>query len=558
MSSKISLERLLPGSKEGVVGKIHVNEGDELRLGDLIMEIEAKKGNFPVKSNLEGIIESIEVSEGDTVAIGDLLVNLSQANNANSQPKVDQDKEYQNLNADIAILGGGPGGYVAAIKAAKMGAKVILVESNEVGGTCLNEGCIPTKSLVRSAQVFADIRNSKEYGIICDNPQIDMARVIDRKDNIVENLVAGIKHLFDKNQITLVKGRGKLVNKNTLSVDNKISIKAKDIIIATGSKITKPQIPGIDLDNVIYSDEALDLKKLPNKLLIIGAGIIGMEFAFIYANMGVDVTVVEYMDDILSSLDKDIIDEITAAAKDAGINLYSSSKVEEIIKDESDNIIVKISNNNKNKYISADKVLVCVGRSPEYQDIGIDDLGIKINKDTKGIKVNDKMQTNIPNIYAIGDVTNIIQLAHLASAQGIVAAQNILGKDSTIDYRAVPSAIFTSPEIATVGLSEKDLADRLDEITIGKFPISANGKAMTYGESRGFIKIIKENKSGKILGASIIGPNASDLIAEVTLAIQNNLTADNIINTIHAHPTTSEVIHEGALSVEGGAIHYAD
>ena len=558
MSSKISLERLLPGSKEGIVGKVHVNVGDDVKSGDLIMEIEAKKGNFPVKSNLEGIIKSIEVSEGDTVAIGDLLVNLSETTNATSQTKVDLDKEYENLNADVAVLGGGPGGYVAAIQAAKMGAKVILVEKDEVGGTCLNEGCIPTKSLVRSAQVFSDIKNSKEYGIICDNPQIDMAKVIDRKDNIVENLVSGIKHLFNKNQITLVKGRGKLLNKNTLLVDNKISIKAKNIIIATGSKITKPQIPGIDLDNVIYSDDALDLKELPNKIVIIGAGIIGMEFAFIYANMGVDVAVVEFMDDILSSLDDDIIDEVTEAAHNAGISLYTSSKVEEILKDEADGLIVKITNNNKNKYISGGKVLVCVGRSPEYQNIGIDDLGININKDTKGIKVNDKMQTNIPNIYAIGDVTNIIQLAHLASAQGIVAAKNILGKDSTIDYRAVPSAIFTSPEIATVGLSEKDLTDRLNEITIGKFPISANGKAMTYGETRGFIKIIKENKSGRILGTSIIGPHASDLIAEVTLAIQNKLTANDIINTIHAHPTISEVTHEGALSVEGGAIHYAD
>lgn len=566
MNFEIKLERLSPGSKEGTVGKIHVEIGHEIGPGDLMMEVEGKKGNTPVKSTIEGVVAAIEVDEGDIVKIGQLLASISIKEEApkvktdhikESHPVEEASNHTETLEADIAILGGGPGGYVAAIQAAKLGAKVIVIEKDVVGGTCLNRGCIPTKALVRSAQVFADIKRAEEFGISVDNPTIDMAKVIDRKDAIVEELVEGIKHLFRKNKIVLKSGTGKIIDKETIEVDGNTIIKAKDIIIATGSEIMTPPFRGTDLEHVLWSDDALNLKQLPEKIVIIGGGIVGMEFAFIYADMGVDVSVIEYMDDILCMLDADVIEEITAAAKQKGMKLYTSSKVEEILKGEGDKCITRFTMGKETKYISSDKVLVCVGRCPQYENIGIEEMKIAINEKNRGIIVNNRMQTNIPNIYAIGDVTNIMQLAHVASHQGIVAVKNILGENVTMDYDAVPSAIFTSPEIAIVGIGEKHLSDHT-KVTIGKFPFAASGKAMTYGETRGFVKIIKEKETGKVLGCTIIGPHASDLIAEVTLAIKNGLTASDIISTIHAHPTTSEAVHEGALSVEGGALHFAD
>ncbi len=568
MTIEITLEKLSPGSKEGTVGKIQVQVGQIVQPDDLIMEVEGKKGNTVVKSTVEGTIGTLDVEEGDLVVIGQLLASIvvkAKESLEIEDPQIkdtpsneESSHDMETLEADILILGGGPGGYVAAIQAAKLGAKVIVAEKDTVGGTCLNWGCIPTKALVRSGQLFADIKSSEEYGIVVDNPRIDMAKVIERKDAIVGNLVQGIKHLFNKNGIILKSGAGKIIDTTTVQIDDHTIIKAKDIIIATGSKVSKPPFPGTDLAHVICSKDALDLKELPKKITIIGGGVVGMEFAFIYANMGSDVTVIEYLDDILAYLDEDVLVEITAAAKDAGIKLYTSSKVEEILEGEGDNAIVRFTKDNKIKYISSDKVLVCVGRSPEYENIGIEELSIEINPKNHGIKVNNKMQTNIPNIYAVGDVTNILQLAHIASHQGIIAVKNILGEDVTMDYKAVPSAIFTSPEIATVGIGEKDLVGSNKKVVIGKFPFEASGKAMTYGETRGFVKIIKDEATDKILGCTIIGPHASDLIAEVTLAIANGLTSKDIITTIHAHPTTSEAIHEGVLSVEGGALHFAD
>ncbi|NLP46074.1 MAG: dihydrolipoyl dehydrogenase [Epulopiscium sp.] len=464
----------------------------------------------------------------------------------------------QTLEGDIAILGGGPGGYVAALQGAKMGATVILIEEDKVGGTCLNRGCIPTKALVRSAEIYHNITNAEQYGLAVDQVSVNMEKVIERKNNIVDQLVQGIEFLLKKQKIIIQKGKGKLIDEHTIEVDNHTLIKAKNIIIATGSKIAPPPFPIVHNNHILTSDTALDLTELPKHIVIVGGGIIGMEFAFIYARFGVKVTVIEYMKDILSMLDTDVLREISRAAKRQGIKIYTKSKVLEIQKGQEKNCIVRFEQKGKEKEIASDKVLIAVGRIPSYENIGLENINIKLNPHHPGIDVNSHMQTNIPHIYAIGDVTNIIQLAHVASYQGIVAIKNILGENKKANYTTVPSVIFTSPEIAVVGISEQEAKEKKIDILIGKFPFSANGKALTYGETRGFVKIIKEKATGKIIGSSIIGPHASDLIAEVTLAIQNGLTAEDIIETIHAHPTTAEAIHEGVLSSEGGALHLAN
>ncbi len=565
---EIKLEQLSGESKSGKVGKINVKIGDEIKEGDELLQVESQKGNVSVKSNANGIIEEIVIDEGDTVNIGDVLFKIDGVKTEDGTPKTGGFNYFNNLmqpqkeeiKADITIIGAGPGGYVAAIYAAKQGKKVIVIEKEHVGGTCLNHGCIPTKALVRSSEVYRNMKEADSFGIFAENVSVNMGKVISRKDDIKDQLKNGIEYLLQKHDIQKLEGNGEIIDANTVFVKTnrkETTINTKDIIIATGSEPSMVPIKGIDSKNVLTSKEALQMTNLPNKLVVVGGGVIGMEFAFIYSSFGVEVFVVEYADEILASLDKDVCDEISKIAKENGIKLYTSSKVETIDETENGECVVSFIQDGESKYISCDKVLASVGRQPYFEGLGIEKLDIEMNEKKKGIKVNEKMQTNISNIYAIGDVTNIIQLAHVASHQGIIAVDNILGKNKTIDYTTVPSAIFTEPEIAVVGITEKIANEKGIEIEIGKFPMSANGKALTLGHSKGFVKIIKEKSTGKIIGSTIIGAHATDLLASVTLCITNGLTTEQITETIFAHPTTAESIHEAALNVEGGAIHFA-
>ncbi|MDV3425848.1 MAG: dihydrolipoyl dehydrogenase [Bacillota bacterium] len=541
----------------GIIGKIHVNMGDSLAKGDELLSIETNKGNTVVKAKNEGIIEEILVSEGSETKAGDILIKIKEEEKAEDTCKID--KTCLEEESDITIIGGGPGGCVAAIKAAQLGAKVVLIEKDSLGGTCLNWGCIPTKAFVRSAEIFENIKDAENFGIETSAPLINMEKIVNRKNSIVTRLVEGIQCLIEKNKIRYIKGSGKIANKNLVIAENEesiIKIKSKNIIIATGSTSAGLNIPGVNSKNVLTSKEILDINSIPKKLTIIGGGVIGMEFAFIFSSFGAEVSVLEYFPDILCSLDEDIINEINLAAKEKGIKISSSSNVEEIYETEDNQAVVKYSKDGVTKYITSDKVLMSVGRKPYTDGIGLENAGIELNK--KGIKVNLKMQTNVENIYAIGDVTNIIQLAHVASRQGIVAAENIMGQDVLMDYSAVPSAIFTSPEIAAAGISEKEAKSKGVQVKTGKFPYAANGKALTLGDSRGFIKVIKDVAENRILGASIIGAHATDLIAELTLAINNNIPPDKIIDTIHAHPTTAEIIPEAVMAIEGVSIHSAE
>lgn len=568
MDIEVKIGSSLGKGKEAQIIKSYYKQGDNIKVGDVLFDSESGKGNTPVRSEVEGTVVSIKVKVGDKVNSDTVLAVVNGKSKSIAEETSGGFNYFENimkplkeeLEADITIIGGGPGGYVAAIKAAKMGAKVVVIEKEKLGGTCLNWGCIPTKTLVRSAEVYELLKEAEKFGCCAENVGVDIKKVISRKDKVVGQLVQGIEYLFVKNNIRFIRGNAEISDKNTITTKEKmtdITINSKNIIVATGSVSSKLRIPGIDIENVIDSKEALQINELPKKLVVIGGGVIGMEFAYIFANFGVDVSIVEYFDECLASCDKDICSENEKSAISKGIKLYTSAKVEEIIKSEDEECLVVFTQNGEKKYISAEKVLVAVGRTPYFEGIGIEDLGIELNENGRGIKVNSKMQTSIPNIYAIGDVTNIIQLAHVASHQGMVAVKNIMGESCEMDYNVVPAAIFTQPEIAMVGISEKDAEKQKLNIEIGKFPFAANGKALTFGDDKGFIKLIKDKETGRIIGGSIIGIHATDLIGEVTLAIKNNLTAEQIAETIHAHPTTSEVIHEAALALEGGAIHFA-
>ncbi|SET17323.1 dihydrolipoyl dehydrogenase [Anaerobranca gottschalkii] len=566
---EIKLEKLNGHEKVGKVGKINKKLGEIVKCGDILLEIESNKGNMSIRSNVSGKLTSILVEEGDLVKIGDILVKIEASKIEQEIKESIQGYNYfsslmkpqkQEMMADITIIGGGPGGYVAAIQAAKLGAKVILIEKERLGGTCLNLGCIPTKCLVKSSKVFNSFKRAEEFGLYAENVSVNIRKVVERKNKVVDRLVGGISYLLQKNNVKIIYGEGKILNHETVYVKEKNVenlITTKNIIIATGSKAIKPPIHGIEDKNVITSDEALYLSELPKKLVIVGGGIIGMEFAFIFNSFGVEVSVIESVNSILSILDEDICQEIANIAIERGIKIYTDSKVEEVLSTENNESIVVFKSKEDKKFICADKVLIAVGRKPYLGNLDLHRLKIELNDEGMGIKVNEKLQTNIPNIYAIGDVTNKIQLAHVASHQGIIAVKNILGYDVKMNYDVVPNAIFTDPEIAVVGISEREANEKGIHVEIGKFPFQANGKALTIGEDRGFIKIIKDKSSNKIIGGAIIGPNATDLIGEITLAIKNHLKVEDIIETIHAHPTTSEVIHEGALAVEGGAIHFA-
>ena len=560
----IKLESLTGKNKSAKVGKINIKVGDEVRLNDILLQVETNKGNSPIKAKGSYKIEEIKIKEGQEIKIGDILFVVSGEESIKETKKVDyfgsliQGKK-EKLSIDLLVIGAGPGGYVSAIYGAKKGLNTVIVEKDNLGGTCLNVGCIPTKALVKSAEAYNEALNGEEFGFEVKEINLDMKKVIARKDKVKNNLVGGIDYLLNKNDIRIIRGQASFIDNHKVIVKkgrDEYTIEAKNIIIATGSKISKINIPGIELPFVLNSTEALSNTELPKSITIIGGGVIGMEFAFLYSNFGIKVNVVEYENRILNMVDLDVSEEILDIAKSRGIGIYTSSKVTRIEKSESGEGIVVFENQDKEKLLVSEKVLVAIGREPNIEDLNIENTDIELNDRNRGIKVQDDLKTNVEGIYAIGDVNNKIQLAHVASHQGITAIDNILGESKKIEYDCIPNVIFTAPEIASVGLTEKQCIDKNINIKISKFPFSANGKALTMGQEAGFIKIIKDLDSNKIVGGTIIGADASSLISTLTLIVQQNISEEKIAETIFAHPTTGEVIHEAVLGLSIGAIHY--
>jgi len=463
-----------------------------------------------------------------------------------------------NEEIDVVIIGGGPGGYVAAIKAAHLGLKAVLVEKDKLGGVCLNKGCIPTKALVSIAELLNHLQRAEEFGIQVKDYSFDFPAIMKRKDLITRRLSSGVEQLMKANQVRIVRGEGQIVEPGTVEVldaeREKEVIKTKNVIIATGSSVMKLPLPGIDSEGVITSDEALSLSELPSRMLIIGGGVVGIEFAGIFKALGVEVTVVEMLPRILLPIDEEIARRLTQLLKRKGIEILTDCKVKEIKKN-NQNLEVLVSTSDGEKKLETEKVLLAAGRVPELGNIDVQGLGIEL--DGKAIKVDEKMRTNIPGIYAVGDVVGKIMLAHVASREGIVAVENISGKEVLMDYKVVPNCVFSTPEVASVGLTEEEAKKENNNIKISKFPFMANGKALGMGETEGMVKIIADGDTLELLGVHILGVHASDLIAEGTLALSMEATAFEIVNTIHAHPTLAEAIAEAADGITGKAIHLA-
>ena len=458
----------------------------------------------------------------------------------------------QEIVFDIAILGGGPAGYVAAVRATQLGAKVVVIEKDQLGGVCLNVGCIPTKALLKTAEVANTIKRSKEFGIENHIDKINWNIAIDRKDRVVKNLVTGLDQLLKAKGIVVIKGLGVVQPDQSILVqvlDESISIKAEKLILTTGAKPLFPNIKGIDLKGVLTSNEALSLDVLPEQIVIIGAGVIGLEFAEMYNSVGVKVTVVEQRDRILPDVDLEIAVELLKIMKRKGIAFRLSASVEEIKRSDK-GLSVLYSMNGKPELQFCENVLIAVGRKLNQENFK--ELPVKIEKGA--IVVDEHMESSIKDVYAAGDIIGGKLLAHLAFMEGKVAAENAMGFPTRINYDAVPSCIYTNPEIAMVGLSEEEAIRRGIRVKTGRFQFRHNGRALTLGEREGFVKVISDEEN-TLIGGQILGINASEIISELTLAITLKAKANDLADMIHPHPSLGEAIWEACGDLLGRSIH---
>lgn len=570
----IKLEQITGHAKKAKIGKLNVTAGDQVEAGQALLQMETKKGNSPLSAKYQCTIDKVLVEEGQEVELGQSLFEVTAEDGVEPSPSVDKSEQTkqkldyfggllrgkkEDVQTELLIIGAGPGGYVAALYAAKKGIQTVLVEKDSMGGTCLNVGCIPTKALIKSSEVFDQMRHADDFGLAVKEIELDMAKVIDKKDEIKGTLVSGIEYLLDKNNVRVIKGMASFLNDDQVLVKSgkdEYTIEAKHTLIATGSQIADIDLSGIKHDFVMNSTSALAYKNNISSVTIIGGGVIGMEFAFLYANFGIQVNVLEYCDRLLMMVDKDVSEEIAHIATEKGIGVFTGAKVTRIEQDQAGRAVVIFEQDGVEKFMTSEKVLVAIGRMPNVEGLDLGKTGVKLNDNGKGIAVNEYLQTSVDHIYAIGDVTNRIQLAHVASHEGIAAVDHILGTEAHVDYGMVPNVVFTSPEIAAVGMNEDQARFMGRNIQVSKFPFQANGKALTMREGKGFIKLIKDLDSGKLIGASIIGPEASALISTLTVMIGADIREDEIAHTIFAHPTTGEVIHEAVLGLSVGALHY--
>jgi len=461
---------------------------------------------------------------------------------------------------DFLVIGGGPGGYVGAIRAAQLGLKTACIESRgTLGGTCLNVGCIPSKALLHSSDLYKKAKTEfKNIGININEPSLDLAKMMSHKAKGVEGLTKGIEFLFKKNKITYIKGFGSFKDKNTISVidqsNNQKDYKFKNAIIATGSVPTS--LPNIEIDEktVVSSTGALNLSSVPKKLVVVGGGYIGLEMGSVWLRLGAEVQVIEYLDYITPGMDREVSDAFLKILQKQGMQFNLSTKVISVKKNKN-GATVTVEKSGAKSDINCDIVLMSVGRKPNTVGLNLDKIGVKL--DSKGrIETDNKYKTNLDNIYAIGDVIDGPMLAHKAEEEGIAIAELLSGKSGHVNYNVIPGVIYTSPEVASVGKTEEQLKEQKISYKIGKFPFAANARAKINDEGDGFVKILADEKTDRVLGVHMIGPDVGNMIAEIALAMEFGASAEDIARTCHAHPTYAEAIKEAALAVDKRAIHF--
>ncbi|MBF6627114.1 MAG: dihydrolipoyl dehydrogenase [Proteiniphilum sp.] len=548
---------------EGQIVKWLKSEGDAVTEGEIILEIMTDKTSMEIEAEASGILLKIVHPDGDTVPIAEVIGYIGAENESadtlmpeeiedTGEKESDEDKKMIRLedNYQVVVIGGGPAGYVAAIRAAQLGARVAIVEKGTFGGTCLNVGCIPTKTYLKNAEIIEHIHAAASRGIIIDSSMIkvDMEKVQEYKNGVVKKLTSGVVALLKSNGVDIYQGLGKINKNKDVVVNDSQIIKADKIILAGGSKASKINIPGIESEKVLTSDDLLAIKEVPETLAVIGGGVIGTEMGQSFAGLGSKVIIIEMMDRIVPTLDQEVSAELNRIIQKKGMKVITNARITEIV-DKGDKLEIHIDGKES---VIADKALISIGRIPDLDGVG----EVKLETERGKIKVNTFMETSVKGVYAPGDVNGIKMLAHVAFRMGEVAAENaVKGNHREVKLLSAPSVVYTSPEVAQVGLTEEQAREKYEDIRIGRFSFAANGRALASGDAVGFVKVIADNRYGEVLGVHIIGPSAAEIITQASLIMEMEITVDEVVNTIYGHPTYSEALAEAFADVLGEAIH---
>lgn len=578
MATEIIMPKAGIDMTEGQIIKWNKKEGDKVETGEILLEIMTDKTSMELEAEDSGYLIKIIKGDGETVPVTEVIgyigaegevapegiskdtVETSENVSDKKEKEPIKEREIEERNTavkseksedefDVVVIGGGPAGYVAAIRAAQVGGKVAVVEKSELGGTCLNRGCIPTKTFLKNAEIIEGIEMSSKRGIILEDEKftVDMPKVVSLKNEIVKTLTNGVQGLLKSNSIKIFKGVGKINKDKDVVINGEKVLRTNKIILAGGSKVGSVNIPGIESKRVLTSDDILDLKELPKSLAVIGGGVVGVELGQAYLSFGSEVTVIEMMDRIVPGVDREASETLRKALEKKGMKILTSSKIKEII-DEGDKLRIKLEDKED---VVAEKALLSIGRVPDLEAVGELNLEMERGK----IKVDKYMETSVKGVYAPGDINGIKMLAHAAFRMGEVAAENaILGNHREIKLETTPSAIYTIPEVGMVGLTEEEAKEKYD-INVGKFAFVGNGRALASGDTTGFVKVIADKKYGEILGVHIVGQSAAEIINEASSLMAMEITVDEVIKTIHGHPTFSEALFEACADVLGEAIH---
>ncbi|CAM3150437.1 dihydrolipoyl dehydrogenase [Streptobacillus felis] len=562
----MALEVIMPKAgidmTEGEIVKWNKQVGEFVKQGEILLEIMTDKTNMELEAEEDGYVLAILRQAGETVAVTEVIGYLGEQGEAvptaGSAPASEAPVAAEAAapvaakkedGYDVVVIGGGPAGYVAAIKASQLGGKVALVEKSELGGTCLNRGCIPTKAYLHNAEIIEGISHAASRGIMIENPKftVDMEKVLAMKGKVVKTLVGGVGALLKSHGIDVFKGVGKITKDKNVMVDGAKELVTDKIILAGGSKVSKINVPGMDSKLVMTSDDILEMKEVPKTMAVIGGGVVGVELGQAFATFGTKVTIVEMMDRIVPSMDAEVSNALRTALEKKGITIMTSTKLQEVVEADG-KLVVKLEGKQD---LVVDKALLSIGRVPDLEALG----EVEFELERGRIKVDEFMETSVKGIYAPGDINGTKMLAHAAFRMGEVAAENALkGNHHVAKLDLTPAAIYTLPEVAACGLTEEE-ARKTHDVSVGKFSFTANGRAIASDENYGFVKVIADKKYGEILGVHIIGPAAAELINEASSIMEMEITVEEMLKTIHGHPTYSEVMYEAFADVSGLAVH---
>lgn len=579
MAVEIIMPKLGVDMQEGEIIEWKKQVGDTVNEGDVLLEINSDKTSMEIEAEDSGVLLKIVRQEGDVVPVTEVIgyigaegevvedgaapasadkatadleaagLEVPKAPAATEAPAKENKAPLADDEYDIIVVGGGPAGYYAAIRGAQLGGKIAIVEKSEFGGTCLNVGCIPTKTYLKNAEILDGIKHAAGRGInlASTNYTIDMDKTVDFKNSVVKKLTSGVSGLLRANKVKMYNGLGQVNPDKTVTIGSE-TIKGRNIILATGSKVSRINIPGIDSKFVLTSDDILDLREMPKSLAVMGGGVVGIELGLVWASYGVDVTVIEMADRIIPAMDKEVSTELQKILSKKGMKIKTSVGVSEIV-EENNQLTLKLNNGEE---VVAEKALLSIGRVPQMN--GLENLNLEMDRNR--IKVNDYQETSIPGIYAPGDVNGTKMLAHAAYRMGEVAAENAMrGNTRKANLQFTPAAVYTHPEVAMVGITEEDARAKYGDILIGKNSFTGNGRAIASNEDQGFVKVIADAKFHEILGVHIVGPAAAEMINEAATIMESELTVDELLLSIHGHPTFSEVMYEAFADVLGEAIH---